>query len=295
MIAPGWRAGRRRRTLLRLQHMDLLLLIKTIIMGIVEGLTEFLPVSSTGHLIATDALIGFADSIGGKAVSDTFEIFIQLGAILAVVVYFARDLIDLLRRALSEMAPRRFLLSVLIAFLPAALVGVLLADAIKAYLFGPLSVAIMLIVGGVIMLFVESRPRRAATFALEDVGHGQALAIGLAQLAALVPGVSRSASTLIGGLYAGLDRPTALKFSFYLSIPTLGAATIYDVIKSRDLITASALPAFGIGLVVSFVVALVVVKFFLNYVSKHDLRLFAWYRIVAGWLLIALSLAGVLA
>jgi undecaprenyl-diphosphatase len=274
--------------------MDLLLLIKTIIMGIVEGLTEFLPVSSTGHLIATDALIGFADSIGGKAVSDTFEIFIQLGAILAVVVYFARDLADLLRRALSDMAPRRFLLGVLIAFLPAALVGLLLGDTIKAYLFGPLSVAIMLIVGGVIMLFVESRPRKAATFALEDMGLGQALAIGLAQLAALVPGVSRSASTLIGGLYAGLDRPTALKFSFYLSIPTLGAATIYDVIKSRDLITATALPAFGIGLVVSFVVALLVVKFFLRYVSTRDLRPFAWYRIVAGWVLIALSLGGVL-
>jgi undecaprenyl-diphosphatase len=275
--------------------MELWLLIKTIVMGIVEGLTEFLPVSSTGHLIATDALIRFADSIGGKALSDTFEIFIQLGAILAVVVYFARDLIDVLRRSVSEQAPRRLLLGVLLAFVPAALVGVLASDAIKAYLFGPFTVAIMLIVGGVVMLIVESRPRRPATFALEEVSLGQALAIGLAQLAALVPGVSRSASTLIGGLYAGLDRPTALKFSFYLSIPTLGAATIYDAIKSRDLITATALPAFALGLVVSFLVALVVVKFFLRYVSTRDLRPFAWYRIAAGWVLIALSLADVLA
>jgi undecaprenyl-diphosphatase len=275
--------------------MELWLLIKTIVMGIVEGLTEFLPVSSTGHLIATDALIGFADSIGGKALSDTFEIFIQLGAILAVVVYFSRDLIDVLRRSVSEQAPRRLLLGVLLAFVPAALVGVLASDAIKAYLFGPFTVAIMLIVGGVVMLIVESRPRRPATFALEEVSLGQALAIGLAQLAALVPGVSRSASTLIGGLYAGLDRPTALKFSFYLSIPTLGAATIYDAIKSRDLITATALPAFALGLVVSFLVALVVVKFFLRYVSTRDLRPFAWYRIAAGWVLIALSLADVLA
>jgi undecaprenyl-diphosphatase len=275
--------------------MELWLLIKTIVMGIVEGLTEFLPVSSTGHLIATDALIGFADSIGGKALSDTFEIFIQLGAILAVVVYFSRDLIDVLRRSVSEQAPRRLLLGVLLAFVPAALVGVLASDAIKAYLFGPFTVAIMLIVGGVVMLIVESRPRRPATFGLEDVSLGQALAIGLAQLAALVPGVSRSASTLIGGLYAGLDRPTALKFSFYLSIPTLGAATIYDAIKSRDLITATALPAFALGLVVSFLVALVVVKFFLRYVSTRDLRPFAWYRIAAGWVLIALSLADVLA
>jgi undecaprenyl-diphosphatase len=279
---------------LRLQHMELLLLLKTIVMGIVEGLTEFLPVSSTGHLIAADALIKYQAALGGKEIADTFEIFIQLGAILAVVVFFARDLIDLLRRATRERAAQMTLFGVLLAFVPAAAIGFLARKVIKAYLFSPMTVAIMLIVGGVIMLIVESRPRRARTLELDDVSWKQALAIGLAQVAALVPGVSRSAATLIGGMYAGLDRPTALRFSFYLSIPTLGIATLYDFYKSRDLITSSVLPVFGIGLVVAFFVALLVVKFFLRYVSTRDLRPFAWYRIVAGWALIALSLAGAL-
>jgi undecaprenyl-diphosphatase len=274
--------------------MDLLLLLKVIIMGIVEGLTEFLPVSSTGHLIVSDALLGFSKDVGGKEVADTFEIFIQLGAILAVAVYFARDLISLLRRALAENSARRLLLNIGLAFVPAAAIGFLFSKQIKAYLFSPVTVAIMLIVGGVIMWLVESRTHRAATRELEAVSPLQALAIGGAQIAALLPGMSRSASTLVGGLFAGLDRPTALRFSFYLSIPTLGIASIYDFVKNRDQITTDLLPAFGIGLVVAFFVALLVVKFLLAYVSQHDLKSFAIYRIVAGALLLGLVFTGVI-
>jgi undecaprenyl-diphosphatase len=267
-------------------------LLKTVIMGIVEGLTEFLPVSSTGHLIVTDAFIGFAASIGGEHAAVTFEIFIQLGAILAVVVYFARDLISLLRRAVSEAPARALLLNVAIAFVPAAAVGFLFSDVIKDALFSTRAVAIALVVGGVVMLLVESRQQRATTSTLESVSIRQALTIGIVQTVALFPGMSRSASTLVGGLLAGLDRSTALRFSFYLSIPTLGIATIYDFLKNLDGISGEALPYFGIGLGVSFVVALIVVKFFLGYVSRRDLKPFAWYRIVAGIVLLVLTAAG---
>lgn len=261
-------------------------------MGIVEGLTEFLPVSSTGHLIVADALMGYAASIGGEHAAETFEIFIQLGAILAVVVYFARDLISLLRRTTSEPAARALLLNVMIAFVPAAAVGFLFSDVIKDVLFSTRTVAIALVVGGVVMLLVESRQHRASTTALESISLKQALAVGLAQIAALFPGMSRSASTLVGGLLAGMDRSTALRFSFYLSIPTLGIATLYDFLKNLDGISGDALPYFGVGLVVAFVVALIVVKFFLAYVSQRNLKPFAWYRIVVGVLLFALTAAG---
>ncbi len=274
--------------------MDLLLLLKAILMGIVEGLTEFLPVSSTGHLIVTDALIGFSTTIGGKDAADTFAIFIQLGAILAVVVYFARDLIDLLKRATSDARARQLLINLGLAFVPAAAIGFLFSKQIKAYLFSPMTVGIMLVIGGVIMWWVESRAHRAETREVEAIRPLQALAVGIAQVAALLPGMSRSASTLVGGLFAGMDRPTALRFSFYLSIPTLGIATIYDFLKNRDQITGAMLPAFGVGLVVAFFVALIVVKFLLNYVSKRDLRVFAVYRIIAGVLLVGLVFAGII-
>jgi undecaprenyl-diphosphatase len=274
--------------------MDLLLLLKTIVMGIVEGLTEFLPVSSTGHLIAADALLNFSASIGGKDVAATFEIFIQLGAILAVVVFFVRDLADLLRRAVREPAARQVLVNVAAAFVPAAAIGFLAKDFIKGVLFGTPTVGVALIFGGIVMLWVEGRDHRGDTTDVERMSLRQALTIGAAQILALVPGMSRSATTLIGGLFAGLDRPTALRFSFYLSIPTLGIATIYDFIKSRDVISSAALPMFGVGAAVAFVVALVVVKFFLAWVSRRDLKPFGWYRIVAGLALLAATAAGYL-
>ncbi|GIV84552.1 MAG: undecaprenyl-diphosphatase [Candidatus Roseilinea sp.] len=267
--------------------MDLSLLFKALVMGIVEGLTEFLPISSTGHLIVAGALIGFPEAIAA-----TFEIFIQLGAILAVVVYFARDLLDLLRRATRDLRARRAVVNVAIAFIPAAVVGALFSRSIKDYLFNPLTVALALIVGGVMMLIVEWRPRRATTHEVEDAHWRQALAVGLAQVASLWPGFSRSASTIIGGLLTGMDRPTALRFSFYLSIPTMLAATTFDFARNLDAIHPTELPAFIVGLVTAFLVALVVIRFFLSYVAQHDLKPFAGYRIVAGVMLIALAAAG---
>ena len=266
------------------------MLFKALTMGIVEGLTEFLPISSTGHLIVTGRLIGFPEAIAA-----TFEIFIQLGAILAVVVYFARDLFGTLQRATHDQRARRLLVNIAIAFVPAALVGVLLSRSIKDALFNPVTVALALIVGGVIMLIVEWRPRQVITCDVEGAGWRQALTVGIAQIVSLWPGFSRSASTIIGGLLAGMDRPTALRFSFYLSIPTMMAATVFDFARSFDQIHPSELPAFAVGLFSAFVVALIVIKFFLGYVARHDLRPFAWYRIVAGIVLLGLVAAGALA
>jgi undecaprenyl-diphosphatase len=269
--------------------MDTWLVIKAFIMGIVEGLTEFFPVSSTGHLIVVGDLLKFASSIGGKETADTFEIFIQLGAVLAVVVYFARDLFSLFVRAFTESKARRLLINLLIAFVPAAGVGFLLGAVIKQYLFSPITVAIALILGGMIMLLVESRPHRESVTTLMDIESKHAIGIGLAQIAALFPGVSRSASTLIGGMLMGLDRPTSLRFSFYLSIPTLGVATVYDFLKSYDQIQPTVLPLFIAGLAASFIVALAVIEFFLGYVARHDLKPFAVYRIVAGVLFLGFT------
>jgi undecaprenyl-diphosphatase len=274
---------------------DILTLIKALVMGIVEGLTEFLPVSSTGHLIVTSSLIGFHEAIGGKDASNTFEIFIQLGAVIAVVLYFIRDLADLVSRAFSDARARGTLLNVLVAFLPAAVIGVLFSSEIKALLFNPVTVAVALIVGGLLMLWIESRVHRADTTHIESISLRQALQIGLAQVVAMIPGTSRSMMTLVGGLVSGLDRSTALRFSFYLSIPTLGAATVYDFVRNLDQIQPAALPAFAVGLVASFVVALGVIKFFLGYVARHDLKPFAYYRILAGVVILALFGAGLVA
>lgn len=265
--------------------MDLLLLLKAAVMGVVEGLTEFLPVSSTGHLILFGKLLDFPANIEA-----TFEIFIQLGAILAVVAYFARDLAALLGQARRGDPPaRRLLVAVAIAFVPAAAAGYVLSDLIKERLFNPVTVGAALVLGGVAMLGVERwfQARQPRVDALARVGWGEAVKIGLAQIVALFPGMSRSAWTIMGGMLAGLDRPTALRFSFYLSIPTMIVATTYDLLKSMRSIRADQLPAFAVGLVVSFLVALVVVKFFLGYVAKHDLKPFAYYRIAAGLVIVA--------
>lgn len=267
--------------------MDLSLIIKAIIMGIVEGLTEFLPVSSTGHLIVAGRLLNFPEAIAG-----TFEIFIQLGAILAVIVYFIRDLTDLLRRATKENSARRLLLNIAVAFVPAAAVGFLLNKFIEERLFNPTTVALALIGGGIIMLAVEWRPRTPKTTEIEQTSMKQALGIGIAQIAALWPGMSRSASTLIGGMLMGLDRSTALRFSFYLSIPTITIASLFALVRDPGSVGGEYLLVFATGFIVSFLVALVVIKFFLGYVARHDLKPFAWYRIVVGVILIALAATG---
>jgi undecaprenyl-diphosphatase len=277
-------------SLLPFGHMDLSLLLQAIILGIVEGLTEFLPISSTGHLIVVGELIGFPQSI--EAV---FTIFIQLGAVLAVLVFFARDLIDLLRRAGRERGARHLLLNVLISFVPAAVAGLLLSDWIQEALFSTLTVAVAMIGGGIIMLLVEWRPRAPTTHDVETIGWSQAVFVGVAQIASLWPGFSRSASTIIGGLLGGMDRTTAVRFSFYLSIPTLGLASIYSLAGNLDQVEPSMIPAFIVGLATSFVVALIVIRFFLRYVAHHDLKPFAWYRIGAGLVLLGLTVAGIIA
>ncbi len=272
--------------------MDLTLIWKSIVMGIVEGLTEFLPVSSTGHLIIVGNFLQFEQSIGSKDVADTFEIFIQLGAIVALILYFLRDLLRLLQRAPSDRAAQRLLLGIVLAFIPAAVVGLLFNKLIDEYLFSPFTVGIALVAGGLIILVVENwvARRTQTTTDLESVDLRQSVEIGVAQVASLFPGMSRSAATIVGGLLAGLDRPTALRFSFYLSIPTMVAATLYSLYKDIHNIHSSQFVAFLIGLVVSFAVALVVIKWFLGYVAHHDFRPFAWYRLVLGLLMIALYL-----
>jgi undecaprenyl-diphosphatase len=267
--------------------MDLSLILKAIIMGIVEGLTEFLPISSTGHLIVAGKLLNFPE-----AIASTFEIFIQLGAILAVVVFFVRDLVDLLKRATRDRQARMLLVNIAIAFVPAAAIGFLFNRWIDEHLFNPTTVAFALIVGGIIMLVVEWKPRAPKTVEIEQTQPAQGLGVGIAQIVSLWPGMSRSASTLIGGMLMGLDRPTALRFSFYLSIPTLTIASLYSLFRDRGNLNDGYLLIFFIGAVVSFIVALIVIRFFLGYVAKHDLKPFAWYRIVAGVVILALAAAG---
>ena len=267
--------------------MDLSILLKALIMGIVEGLTEFLPISSTGHLIIVGNALSFPEDIAA-----TFEIFIQLGAILAVAVFFARDLIDLLRRAVHDRAAQRLLAGVVIAFVPAAAVGVLLIKYITQYLFSPFTVGIAMVLGALIILWVE-RAQKGHTppvTEVEQVDYKQSLGIGIAQIASLFPGMSRSASTIVGGLLMGLDRPTAVRFSFYLSIPTMFTATLYDLVRNLDKVQGQYIPAFGVGLITAFFVALIVIRWFLHYVARHNLVPFAWYRLVVGAFMIVLYL-----
>ena len=265
---------------------------QVVALGIVEGLTEFLPISSTGHLLIAGRLLGFENSIGG-----TFEIFIQLGAILAVVGFFARDLLAQAQAIATDARTRRFWIAIVVAFLPAALIGLLLRDWVKGVLFdSPTVIAISLIVGGLVLIAIEQVGRRAAhVHELEDIRFGQALAIGCAQLLALVPGVSRSGSSIVGGMLSGLDRRTATAFSFYLSIPTLGIATIVDVLSSLDQISPGDVARLAVGAAVSFVIAWISIGWLLRYVANHSFVAFGIYRIVAGLLILGLVFAGVLA
>ncbi len=265
---------------------------KVVLLGILEGITEFLPVSSTGHLLIAARLLGFTDDIGG-----TFEIFIQLGAVLAVVGFYGRDLLTQVRNAPRDPGVRRFWLSLLIAFLPAAAIGLVLRDFIKRVLFAtPVVVAASLIIGGVVLLIVEMRPvrRPPGNSSLEHLTLRQMLVIGFAQATALIPGVSRSAASIVGGLLTGLDRRTATTFAFYLSIPTLGAATLVDLAGSIRRITSDDLARLLLGTAVSFVVAWASIGWLLRYVSRHDFRIFGYYRIAAGLAILALIAAGVL-
>lgn len=251
--------------------------LKAVVLGIVEGATEFLPVSSTGHLIIASDVLNFP-----VAQRETFEIFIQLGAILAVFWHYRHDLLDLARRAPREAAARDLVGKVALAFVPAAAVGLLLHHWIEANLFSVRAVAWALIVGGVVIWLVERRPRPVSVTSLERTRWRDALAVGVAQIASLYPGTSRAAATIIGGMLVGMDRPTATQFSFYLALPTLTAASLFSLLKAIDRIHADEAVTLAIGLVTAFASALLVIRAFLAFVRTHDFRPFAYYRIAFG-------------
>jgi undecaprenyl-diphosphatase len=253
-------------------------------LGVVEGVTEFVPVSSTGHLILVGRWLAFPED---KAAA--FEIFIQLGAIVAVAWFYRERVTALARDVWREPVAQVFVGKLLLAFLPAAFVGLLFHKWIVRVLFGPLPVAVGLAVGGVLLLAID-RPNRGAagTRTVDDVSWAQALLVGCAQVASLWPGVSRSGATIIGGLLAGLSRSAALEFSFFLALPTLGAASLFALWEARHTLVAADLPVFAIGLVTSFVVSLAVIAGLLRYVRDHDLRLFGWYRLALAALIVLL-------
>jgi undecaprenyl-diphosphatase len=266
----------------------MLLLFKALIMGIVEGVTEFLPVSSTGHLIVAGDLINFWT----KDKRDVFEVVIQLGAILSVCYEYRERLLSVLRGLTSRPDAQRFTFNVALAFLPAAVIGFIAYKAIKAYLFNPLTVASAFIIGGFIILWVERRQHTVRVHSVDEMDWRDALKVGFAQCLAMIPGTSRSASTIIGGLFFGLERKAATEFSFFLAIPTMFAATVYDAIKHRHDFVAADFPVFAVGFVVSFVAALFVIRALIRYISQHDFSAFAWYRIAFGIVILLTAWAG---
>ena len=268
--------------------MDLLYFFKAFILGIVEGLTEFLPVSSTGHLILVGDWLAF-DSGAGKV----FEVVIQLGAILAVCWLFRAKILDLLRGlARRDPAALRFAAVVLVAFLPSVVFGILFIKTIKQVLFNPTVVAISLVVGGVIILWVERRERPVVSDTIESIGWVQAIGIGLAQVVSMIPGVSRSGATIVGGMVFGLSRSAATEFSFFLAMPTMLGATVLDLAKNGGYLSFGDFVTIAIGFVSAFVSAIVVVKFLIRWVAHHTLSAFAWYRIAFGALLLGWAWIG---
>ena len=257
--------------------MDPILLFKALILGIVEGLTEFLPISSTGHLIILGSLLDYTDEQ-----SKVFKIVIQLGAILAVCWDFRERIGKALGGLGSDPVQQRFAGLLLVGFLPAAVLGLLFHSTIKAYLFNPLSVAGALIVCGFLILYIERKAYHPRISSVDDMRWPDALKVGFAQAMAMFPGTSRSGATIMGGLIFGLSRKTATEFSFFLAIPTMFAATVYDVYKNWSLLHMADLPVFAVGFLAAFVAAMLTVKALLRYVSNHDFTVFAWYRIVFG-------------
>jgi undecaprenyl-diphosphatase len=261
---------------------DATLLLHALILGIVEGLTEFLPVSSTGHLILAGDLLGFNDERG-----KLFTIVIQSGAILAVCWEYRARLAAVVGGLPRDPVAQRFVLNVGIAFLPLAILGLLFGKAIKATLFNPVAVATAFIVGAFIILWAEKREHTVRVENVDDLSPLDALKLGLAQACALIPGTSRSGATIIGGLLFGLSRKAATEFSFFLAIPTLLAATAYELYKERHLLSADDLGMWFVGFVASFVSAFLCVRWLLRYISSHDFTIFAWYRIAFGIVVLA--------
>lgn len=267
--------------------MDVLLLLKTVLMGVIEGLTEFLPVSSTGHLILAGSLLGFANEKG-----EVFEVFIQTGAMVAILIEYRQRFLGVFSGLIAERRSQRFVMNLLIAFLPAAMAGLALNKIIKAQLFKPIPVAMAFILGGIVILWAERRKHEIRVMHVDEMSWLDALKVGCAQCLALIPGTSRSGATIIGGLFFGLSRQVATEFSFFLAVPTLIAAGAYDLYKHRDMLSASDLGVFGLGAIAAFVSAYLCVRWLLRYISSHDFSIFAWYRIAFGIVVIATAYSG---
>jgi undecaprenyl-diphosphatase len=261
--------------------MELPLLLKALILGVVEGITEFLPVSSTGHLILAGDLLGFNTEKG-----KLFEIVIQCGAILAIVWEYRAKLISVIAQLPSDPQARRFAMNLLVAFLPVAILGLLFGKAIKEVLFKPVPVAVAFIVGGFIILWAERRKHQIRVGNVDEMTWSDALKIGL------IPGTSRAGATIIGGLFFGLSRRAATEFSFFLAIPVLFAASAYELFKHRDTLSADDLGLLGVGLVAAFVSAFACVRWLLRYISRHDFTVFAWYRIGFGIIVLVTAYSG---
>lgn len=269
-------------------NVDLIVLLKAAIMGVVEGLTEFLPISSTGHLILTGSLLGMT---GAK--DKVFEIAIQTGAILAVVIVYWARVRDTFRGLASDRQAQRFALNVLIGFLPAAVLGLIFYKTIKAHLFNAPVVAGAFIVGGLIILWAERRQASEVRIqTVDDMGPVDALKVGLVQCLGMIPGTSRSGSTIIGGMLLGLSRQAATDFSFFLAIPTLMGAGAYSLWKERHSLSMADAPMFAVGLVVSFLSAWVCVRWLLRFVATHSFVAFAWYRIAFGLVVLVTAATG---
>jgi undecaprenyl-diphosphatase len=267
--------------------MEWTLILNALILGIVEGLTEFLPISSTGHLIIAGQLLGYTN-----AQSKVFEIVIQLGAILAVCWHYRARIGTAFSGLAADPVQQRFAGNLIVAFLPAAVLGLLLHGIIKQYLFNPLTVAFALVAGGVFILWFERRPERPRITAVDDMQAADSLKVGFAQAVAMFPGVSRSGATILGGMAFGLSRQAATEFSFFLAIPTMFAATCYDLYKSWAFLHMADLPVFAVGFVAAFISGLLVVKWLLRFVAHHTFTSFAWYRIAFGGLVLLSAAAG---
>lgn len=279
--------------------MDWLLALKALLLGVVEGLTEFLPVSSTGHLIVSEDIVRFR-----IATREAFIVAIQGGAILAVCWEYRQRLTHFVLNLRRDAREQKLAVNVAIGFLPAALVGVLAKSSIERFLFKPLPVAAALVVGGLVILWAEARhrrhygaldlagQRRARVESLDDIRPWDALRVGAAQCLALVPGTSRSGATIIGGLLFGFSRKAATEFSFFLAIPTVIGASVYSGYKAREQFVAAELPLYVVGFVAAFVAALACVRWLLAYISRNDFRLFAWYRIAFGGVILLTAYAG---
>lgn len=281
--------------------MDTILVIKTIIMGIVEGLTEFLPISSTGHLILARSLLDFSSPAFSKEKVDVFEIVIQAGAILAVCWEYRQRIGAVISGMFSDRKSQLLIINLIVAFLPAAILGVLFRKAIKAHLFSAMPVATAFIVGGLIILWVERRHDRSgrstSDFArietVDDMSVVDAFKVGCAQVFALIPGTSRSGATIIGGMLFGLSRKAATEFSFFLAIPMLFGAAVYFLYKARTLLESFDLPLFSIGTLAAFISAFLCVRWLLRYISNHNFNMFAWYRIAFGIVILLTAYYGV--